>query len=47
MGLAFKNQIPYIEDINLLELTNSIPTPFYIYSQKIITDTPNQKNFRV
>ena len=39
MGIIFKNDIPYLEEQNLLELANSIATPFYVYSQKIISDT--------
>ena len=38
MGLIFKNGIPYIEEQNLKDLTQSIKTPFYIYSQKIISE---------
>ena len=39
MSISFKNQIPYLEEQNLIELTKSIQTPFYVYSQKTITDT--------
>ena len=39
MGITYKNKIPYLEEQNLLELTNSIQTPFYVYSQKNISDT--------
>ena len=39
MSISFKNEIPYLEEQNLIELTNSIQTPFYVYSQKTITDT--------
>lgn len=39
MYLIFNKNIPYIEEQNLLELTDLIPTPFYVYSQKNIVDT--------
>ena len=39
MSLIFDKDIPYIEEQNLLELTDLIPTPFYVYSQKNIVDT--------
>ena len=39
MGITYKNEIPYIEGQNLVDLTESIQTPFYVYSQKIIVDT--------
>ena len=39
MGITYKNEIPYIEEQNLVDLTESIQTPFYIYSQKGIVDT--------
>ena len=39
MGITYKNKIPYLEEQNLVELTNSIRTPFYVYSQKKISDT--------
>ena len=39
MGITFKKDIPYLEEINLKELINKVPTPFYIYSQKTINDT--------
>ena len=39
MGLTFKNKIPYLEEQNLVEITNLIETPFYVYSQKNIIDT--------
>ena len=38
MSVYFKNEIPYLEDQNLLELSKIIQTPFYLYSQKTITD---------
>ena len=38
MNLIFKNEIPYIEEQSFIELTNSIQTPFYVYSQKSICD---------
>ena len=39
MGIIYKNNIPYLEEQNLVELANSIKTPFYVYSQKNIRDT--------
>ena len=39
MGITYTNEIPYLEEQNLIELTNSIQTPFYVYSQKKISDT--------
>jgi len=39
MGLTFKNKNPYIEETNLVEITKSISTPFYVYSQKSISNT--------
>ena len=36
MGITYKNEIPFLEKQNLLELTNSVQTPFYVYSQKNI-----------
>ena len=39
MGITYKNEIPYIEEQNLVDLTESIQTPFYVYSQKGIVDT--------
>jgi len=39
MGITYKNEIPYIEGQNLVDLTESIQTPFYVYSQKRIVDT--------
>ena len=38
MTVIFKNEVPYIEGINLNELVELVPTPFYIYSQKSISD---------
>ena len=38
MTLIFKNEVPYVEGINLNELVKLVPTPFYIYSQKSIVD---------
>ena len=38
MSLSYRNEIPYIEEKNLSDLTQSIQTPFYVYSQKIITE---------
>ncbi len=39
MILNFKNKIPFIEGINLSDLTKTIETPFYIYSQNKIIDS--------
>ena len=39
MGITYKNKIPYLEEQNLVEITNLIETPFYVYSQKNIIDT--------
>ena len=38
MTIFFKNEKPFIEGVCLNELTSSIETPFYIYSQKSIID---------
>mgnify|MGYP001319507839 CR=1 FL=1 len=38
MTLIFKNKIPYVEGVNINELVKIIPSPFYIYSQKSISD---------
>ena len=38
MTLIFNNNTPFVEGIDLNELTKSIPTPFYIYSQKSVSD---------
>ena len=42
MGLYFKDNKPFIEDQNLLELTSKVSTPFYIYSQKSIQENYNK-----
>ena len=42
MVLTFKNEIPCIEDQSCIELVRSIQTPFYVYSQKSISDTYTQ-----
>ena len=39
MIILFKNQKPFIEGVCLDELTSTIETPFYVYSQKSITDS--------
>ena len=39
MSITYRNEIPYLEEQNLVELTNSMQTPFYVYSQKNISDT--------
>lgn len=38
MIILFKNDKPFVEGVCLDELTNNIKTPFYVYSQKSITD---------
>ncbi len=38
MSIVFKNDAPYIEEKNLIDLLKSIETPFYIYSQKNIKE---------
>ena len=39
MIISFKNDKPFIEGVCLDEVTSAIETPFYLYSQKFITDT--------
>ena len=41
MNIQIQNKIPFFEGVSINEITNSCNTPFYIYSQKIITDTYN------
>ena len=41
MSLVFIKDIPYIEELNVFELSKKVPTPFYIYSQKNIIDNYN------
>ncbi len=41
MTLFFKNDKPFVEGVCLDELTTTIETPFYIYSQKSIIDAYN------
>ena len=38
MIILFKNDKPFIEGVCLDELTTTVETPFYLYSQKSITD---------
>ena len=38
MIILFKNEKPFIEGVCLDELTTTMETPFYVYSQKSITD---------
>ena len=38
MIILFKNEKPFIEGVCLDELTTTMETPFYVYSQKCITD---------
>ncbi len=47
MGLYFKDNKPFIEDQNLLELTSKVSTPFYIYSQKSIEENYNKLKRRL
>ena len=42
MIILFKNEKPFIEGICLDELTTTVATPFYVYSQKSITDAYNK-----
>ena len=39
MTILFNNEKPFVEGVNINELTSIIATPFYVYSQKSITDT--------
>ena len=41
MNIQFLNKIPFVEGVNINHIMNSCNTPFYLYSQKIITDTYN------
>ena len=49
MTIRFKKNEPFIEGVSLVKLTKKIETPFYIYSQKKITDAYNKikKNINV
>ena len=42
MKIYFKNNKPFIEGVCLDDIINSYSTPFYIYSQKGITETYNK-----
>ena len=42
MAIRFKKNEPFIEGVSLVKLTKKIETPFYIYSQKKITDAYNK-----
>ena len=42
MIILFKNDKPFIEGVCLDELTTTVETPFYLYSQKSITDAYNK-----
>tara|TARA_Y100000590_G_scaffold51652_1_gene54245 strand:- start:2572 stop:3810 length:1239 start_codon:yes stop_codon:yes gene_type:complete len=44
MIINFQNQQPFIEGVCLDDLTKNIETPFYVYSQKKITESYNQIN---
>ena len=35
--LEFKNKIPFVEDTSLHDIIKVCETPFYVYSQEIIT----------
>ena len=39
MEVEFKEKIPYLEGVNINEIIKSNKTPFYLYSQKEITNT--------
>ena len=41
MIIEFKEYKPFIEGVNLEDIYDSQATPFYIYSQKKITETYN------
>ena len=41
MTLFYKNNKPFVEGVCLNDLTLAIETPFYVYSQKSITDAYN------
>jgi len=41
MNIQFLNKIPFVEGVSINHIINSCNTPFYLYSQKIITDTYN------
>lgn len=41
MHINFNNHKPFCEGVSLENIINSCTTPFYLYSQKIITDTYN------
>lgn len=44
MNIQFLNKIPFVEGVSINQVINSCNTPFYLYSQKIITDTYNFLN---
>ncbi len=35
--LEFKNELPFIEDTSLHDIVKVCETPFYVYSQEMIT----------
>ena len=39
MTISFKDKVPFIEGVNLNDLTLNHQTPFYVYSQKKIVST--------
>ena len=42
MSITFKDNKPYIEDVCIDDIIDSNKTPFYLYSQKVISDTYQQ-----
>ena len=44
MTIIFKNEVPYVEGININELVKLVPSPFYIYSQKSISEAYSEIN---
>jgi len=41
MYIQRKDNVPFFEGVNINDVINSCNTPFYLYSQKVITDTYN------
>ena len=42
MSIRFKKSEPFIEEVSLIKITKKIETPFYVYSQKKITNAYNK-----
>ena len=42
MTIFYKNNKPFVEGVCLNKLTETIETPFYVYSQKSIIDSYNK-----